>query len=69
MSQPELTGEKHMGSEEDDEASRGESGTKLGTVPKLLVVIPAGRTRAMSPLASRVGTSRTPEPGPAMDKI
>lgn len=66
--QPELTGEKDLGSEEDEEASRGDRGTKLGTFPKLLAVIPAGRTSAMSPFASRVGTSRTPEPAPAAEE-
>lgn len=52
-----------------DEASRGERGTKVGTVPANWLVTPAGRTNAMSPFASRVGTSRTPEPGPAVDRL
>lgn len=71
MPHPELTGEKHRGSDdEEEEASGGDSGTSVGTAPKLLALTPAGSTKAMSPLDSLVGTKRTPEPGPAVkDKL
>lgn len=69
MPHPELAGEKQRGSEDDEEtASRGERGTRVGTAPSALALTPAGRTRAISPLDSRVGTRRTPEPGPAAKK-
>lgn len=63
VSQPELAGEKQRRS--DDDASRGDNGTNVGTAPKVLALTPAGRTRAISPLERRVGTKRTPEPAPA----
>lgn len=67
---PELAGEKHLGSEEaeEEEASLGDSGTRVGTAPRVLAFTPAGRTNAMSPLDSLVGTKRTPDPGPAVNK-
>lgn len=52
----------------DDDASRGDNGTKVGKAPSVLAFTPAGKTKARSPLDSRVGTRRTPEPGPAAIK-
>lgn len=49
----------------DEDASRGESGTRVGIAPRVLAFTPAGSTSAMSPLDNLVGTSRTPDPGPA----
>lgn len=64
--QPELAGEKQRASEDVDEVpSRGDRGTRVGRAPSVLVLTPAGRTRAMSPFDSLVGTSLTPDPGPA----
>lgn len=65
---PELAGEKHRGSEEaeEDDASLGDRGTRVGTAPRVLAFTPAGRTSAMSPFDSLVGTKRTPDPGPAV---
>lgn len=68
LPQPELSGEKHRGSDDDEDASRGERGTRVGTAPRVLALTPAGNTRAMSPFDSLVGTRRTPEPGPAVKK-
>lgn len=68
---PELSGEKHLGSDDVDEEdpARGDNGTKDGMAPKVLAPTPAGSTRAMSPLDNLVGTSLTPDPGPAVINI
>lgn len=68
VSHPELAGEKHLGSEEVEDTSLGDSGTRVGTVPNVLALTPAGSSSAMSPFDSLVGTRRTPEPGPAVNK-
>ncbi|CAG9562026.1 unnamed protein product [Danaus chrysippus] len=65
MPQPELAGDKHLASDEAEDISRGDSGSNVGTAPKVLALTPAGRTNAISPLDNLVGTNRTPEPGPA----
>lgn len=65
---PELAGEKHLGSDDVDEISLGDKGTRVGTEPSVLALTPAGSTSAISPLDNLVGTNRTPEPGPAIKK-